>query len=97
MFIPSGDKMIIDVLDSSMTAGGIMLSETNGATKMAIVKSIGPGRWEHGVQIPPVVQVGDSVVYQPQYAAKLLVKGRYYDMLEEKNIIGYFEKEISAE
>ncbi len=93
MFIPSGDKMIIDILDSSITAGGIMLSETNGGTKMAVVKAIGPGRWEHGTQIPTTVKVGDSVIFQPQYAAKLLVKGRFYDMLEEKNIIGHFEAE----
>ena len=93
MFIPSGDKMIIDILDSAMTAGGILLSDTNGATKMAIVKAIGPGRWEHGVQIPTTVKVGDSVIFQGQYSAKLLVKGRYYDMLEEKNIVGHFEAE----
>jgi co-chaperonin GroES (HSP10) len=91
MFIPSGDKMVIEILDSAMTAGGVLLSEAAGGTKMGVVKSIGPGRWEHGIQIPTVVKIDDTVIFLAQYSAKLLIKGRYYDMLEEKNIVGHFE------
>jgi len=92
MFIPTGDKLIIEEIVSPLiTAGGIHLSETNLSTKTAKVIAVGEGRIEFGVLFPVKVKPGDTVIYIEKYAATFMVQGVKRLMIEEKNIIGYIE------
>jgi chaperonin GroES len=91
MFILTGDKIIMELLDTlAETIGGVLLPETL-PTRMGVVKAIGPGRWEQGVLIPNATKVGDTVIFIEKFHGKFMIKGRYYDMIEEKNILGYIE------
>ena len=89
-FTPTGDKLVIKVLDQQTTEGGLFLPENSLACDIAVVLAVGPGRVEHGELIPVEVIIGQKVVYMKKFAAEFIIMGKKYTMIEEKNLIATY-------
>ena len=88
-FEPLGDLIILDInIGDTVSKGGIIMPSVamKAELKIAKVLAVGPGKWEDGKQIPMLVKVGDTVVYNSYEGSTVLI--------DEKKVFGVHQKAI---
>jgi chaperonin GroES len=95
MLIPLDDRIVIrKKVSATMTDGGVFLPETLEQEAMeGEVVAVGPGKYDKdGERIPPVVAVGDFVIFGEWSAKDMLVDGEMLSVMREDDIIGILHK-----
>ena len=90
MFKPLHDKILIKRASrTEKTGGGILLPETVEQESMeGVIVAVGPGRYENGERIPPVVKVGDKVLFGKWAAKDVVINKEKFAIMREDDIIG---------
>lgn len=71
------------------TEGGIAVPETaQERPREGVILGCGPGRWEHGVEIPMEVQVGDKVQFGRYAGVEIQIDGQDLLVMREEEILG---------
>ena len=89
-YVPTGDKIFIKPLEQTVSKGGIMLPDMNGACEVAVVLAVGPGRYDSGVQVPVEFIVGDKIIYLKKFSNDFIIEGVKYTLIEERNVIAFY-------
>lgn len=75
--------------------GSIILPDNQAAKERfarGIVTEVGPGLWLHNGDRPPIeVSVGDHVLYFKASAAKIVVRNKEMDIIQEREILAILE------
>ena len=90
MFKPLDDRILIKKAPKvEKTSAGILLPETVEQESMeGVVVAVGPGRFEKGKRIEPVVKVGDKVLFGKWAAKDVEIEKEKYAIMHENDIIG---------
>ena len=90
---PLGDRVVVKVVKTEKTAGGIVLPETAQEKPMiGEVIAVGPGRLdENGKRMPMDVQKGNRVLFAKYAGTEVKLDGEEYLLLAEKDILGIVE------
>ena len=87
---PLQDRILIrkkEVVEK--TSGGILLPDVFKQEPMeGVVVAVGPGRYEKNERVPPVVKVGDIVLFGKWGIKDIKVDGEEFAMMKEDDIIG---------
>ena len=91
---PLGDRVLVEVTEPEETSvSGIVIPDTARETpQRGRVLAVGPGRWDHGQRIPPVVQVGDEVVYSTFGGTEVTIEGENYLILRESDVLARYDR-----
>lgn len=86
------NRILIEPKNDKITDAGIILpydgKKLDGDAKIGVVKDVGPGAWDGGVQIPPEVKIGDLVLYLVNGAMYEYTKNDVkYDIIPESSIL----------
>ena len=91
---PYGQRILIDVLgDEPQEGSAIVLPEGRGhgidqELKRVKVVQLGTGMVDNnGNRVPFDVQIGDTLLVEPQYMAKFRVGGKEYTIMNEAHIV----------
>ena len=90
---PLHDRLIIEVLDESVTPGGIFIPVTNTSEKPQRGKAVavGAGKYENGVLRKLDVKVGDQVLFGKYSGTEVKVNGKALLVMREEDIMGILE------
>lgn len=89
-----GDKVLIEVADTSKTASGIQVIETEDASsyKRGVVLAVGPGNVSTtGFQKPLQVVIGDIVLFN--FGQEISVNGQRLSLVGESDVVMIFTEE----
>ena len=71
------------------TDGGVLLPDTLKQEPMeGVVIAVGPGAMENGERVPPVVKVGDRVLFGKWAIKDIVIDGEELAWMSEGDIIG---------
>jgi chaperonin GroES len=86
---PLGDKVVVEVLESSdKTAGGIYLPDTaKKKPQEGLVVAVGEGRvLENGKRNELTLKVGDRVLFSKYGGNEVTINGKEYTILDEDQV-----------
>jgi chaperonin GroES len=88
-FRPSHDNLLVRLLFAKAPGGVMRPNATCAAVDWADVVAVGPGwRTSTGRLIPPVIAKGDCVALLPHSAARLILGGDQFAVVNERDVLG---------
>lgn len=90
---PLGDRVVVKVVKTEKTAGGIVLPENaQEKPQLGEVIAVGPGRLDdNGKRLPMDVQKGNRVLFAKYAGTEVKLDSEEYLLLAEKDILGIVE------
>lgn len=91
---PLHDRIFIKKqAEVEQTIGGILLPDTLKQEPMeGIVVAVGPGAYEKGERVPPVVKIGDRILFGKWAIKDVEVDGEEFATMKEGDIIGILKE-----
>jgi chaperonin GroES len=86
---PLGDRLVVRAIEAeSVTASGLVLPDTAAERpQRGEVLAVGPGRFEDGKRVPPLVAAGDEVIYSKYGGTEIKVDGEDLLILRESDVL----------
>lgn len=70
------------------SAGGIVIPDTAAEKPMfGVIVAVGPGKWDNGSVIEPVVKVGDKVLFGKYAGTEIEIGGEKLVVMREEDLM----------
>ena len=86
---PMSDRVVVRSIEAEqVTSSGIVLPDTAAEKpQRGKVLAVGPGRYEDGKRVEPLVEAGDEVIYSKYGGTEVKVDGEDLLILRESDIL----------
>lgn len=90
---PLRDQVLLEPVKEEKKKGSIILPETvqKERPEKGKVIAVGPGKWEEGKLLPPVVKKGDLVLFTKYGPNEIKVDDKEYLIAKEEDILALIE------
>jgi len=94
-FKPNGDRVLIEAdAKPTQSAGGIILPDTIKEKPLqGTVIAVGEGQHDNGIFVSTTLQVGDKVVFTKLAGQEIVIGGKVYLVMHEKDVLGCLKAE----